>query len=127
MKQNHKSKNNKGLKARPKLLDSADRPQVDIALRRANRSLQTGQLLERLRLRAPQFYNLAEVVGRWVWIAFAEKQPAYVTAALSQFGFHWNSLRQAWQHPCGTVRVERPKFDPRKRFGSRFAADLKAA
>jgi hypothetical protein len=126
MKQHHQSKNTKGLKPRPKLLDSADRPQIDVALRRENRSLGTDELLERLRLRAPQFYNLAEVVGSWVWISFDEKQPAEVTAALSQFGFHWNNLRQAWQHPCGTAEPD-SKFDPRKRFGSHFAADQKAA
>jgi len=37
----------------------------------------------------------------------------------------WNNARQAWQHPCGTIRKERATFDPRKRYRSYFAADMK--
>ena len=41
--------------------------------------------------------------------------------------FHWNNTRQAWQHPCGTITDERADYDPRKRYGSYFAADRIAA
>jgi hypothetical protein len=34
---------------------------------------------------------------------------------------------QAWQHPCGTIADERADYDPRKRYGSYFAADRIAA
>ncbi len=70
---------------------------------------------------------MAEVVGKWVWIQFADKQPATVTSQLSELGFHWNNTRQAWQHPCGLRRSERATFDPRQYFGSYFAADMMTA
>jgi len=46
---------------------------------------------------------------------------------LAQLGFHWNNVRQAWQHPCGVYRDRRVRFDPRRKFGSYFAADGMAA
>jgi hypothetical protein len=64
------------------------------------------------------------VVGKWVWVQFDGKQPATVTNVLSELGFHWNNTRQAWQHPCGTIADERADYDPRKRYGSYFAADV---
>ena len=67
---------------------------------------------------------MAEVIGKWVWIQFAEKQPTTVTRQLSELGFHWNNTRQAWQHPCGLNRYEATPFDPRRYFGSYFAADM---
>jgi hypothetical protein len=65
------------------------------------------------------------VVGKWVWIQFSDKQPPTITSVLAELGFHWNSTRQAWQHPCGTIQRERAAFDPRKRYRSYFAADAK--
>ena len=44
---------------------------------------------------------------------------------LSQFGFHWNNARKCWQHPCGQFATEGSGADPRQKYGSRFAADLK--
>jgi hypothetical protein len=67
---------------------------------------------------------MAEVVGKWVWIQFAEKQPAGITSQLSELGFHWNNTRQAWQHPCGLHREVAATYDPRRRYGSYFAADF---
>ena len=100
---------------------------INHARRRTNRSLDTLRLLNLLRTRAPQFFGMAEVVGKWVWIQFTDKQPPTVTSQLSELGFHWNNTRQAWQHPCGFNRSERATFDPRKYFGSYFAADLMTA
>jgi hypothetical protein len=54
-------------------------------------------------------------------------QPVTITSVLSELGFHWNNTRQAWQHPCGTIADERADYDPRKRYGSYFAADRIAA
>ena len=99
---------------------------IDFARRRANRSLRTPQLLALLRTEAPRFYDLAEVVGSWVWIQFTEKQPAAITAALAELGFHWNPKRQAWQHPCGAVTAGSP-HDPRAKYGSQHPADLQPA
>ena len=84
--------------------------------------LETEKLLGLLRKEAPNFFALAEVVGKWVWIQFTEKQPAEITATLSELGFHWNYTRQTWQHPCGTYRDESADYDPRQRYGSYFAA-----
>ena len=93
----------------------------------ANRSLNTESLLTLLRNQTPRFYDLAEVVGNWVWIQFDAKQPSEVTRALAELGFHWNKARQAWQHPCGVPRDVAASVDPRQKYGSYFAADLKPA
>lgn len=100
---------------------------VDFDLRRANRCLPTDKVLSLLQEEAPRFFELAEVVGKWVWIQFTEKQPRDVTAILSQLGFHWNNTRQAWQHPCGQFRKLPSAIDPREVYGSHFAADQQAA
>jgi hypothetical protein len=101
------------------------RPEIDFDLRRANRTLDTERLLLLLRTEAPRFFEIAEVVGKWVWIQFSDKQPPTITSVLAELGFHWNNARQAWQHPCGTIRRERATFDPRKHYRSYFAADAK--
>ena len=101
-------------------------PRIDYARRQANRELPTDQLLALLRSEAPRFYDLAEVVGKWVWIQFTEKQPREVTATLAQLGFHWNNARQTWQHPCGPVTQGSPG-DPRAKYGARHPADLQPA
>lgn len=97
---------------------------INFARRRVNRSLDALRLLNLLRSRAPQFFGMAEVVGRWVWVQFAQKQPQEVTSQLAELGFHWNNRRQVWQHPCGSNRREAATIDPRKMYGSYFAADL---
>jgi hypothetical protein len=123
-----KSQNQKlGLKSRPEQLNTKQLPKIDLALRRANRALKTENLLALLRSKTPNFFEIAEVVGKWVWIQFDGKQPVTVTSVLAELGFHWNNTRQAWQHPCGTIADERANYDPRKRYGSYFAADRRAA
>lgn len=102
------------------------RLEIDLDLRSANRALASDAVLTLLRQQAPHLYERAEVIGKWVWITFPDKQSREVTQCLSQFGFHWNNVRQAWQHPGGTL-PERQEFDPRKRYGSHFASDEKAA
>jgi hypothetical protein len=101
-------------------------PKIDPVKRRRNRSLPTDRLIEMLQKEAPRLWELAEVVGKWVWVEFSEKQPPQLTAELSQFGFHWNNRRQVWQHPCGQV-LDGANFDPRRRYRSYFPADHQAA
>ena len=36
-------------------------------------------------------------------------------------------FRQTWQHPCGLYRDVAAIFEPRKKYGSYFAADVKPA
>ena len=99
---------------------------LDHDKRREYRSLPTASVLSLLRTQAPRFFELAEIVGHWVWIQFDHKQPREVTAALSQLGFHWNNKRQAWQHPCGRFSLS-TQGNPRDKYGSRFAADSQTA
>jgi len=128
MKTKSKNQNQKsGLSNRPEQLSTENRPKIDMELRRANRQLETEKLLALLRTETPNFFDVAEVVGKWVWIQFSDKQPPDVTKVLAELGFHWNNNRQTWQHPCGTIPDERADYDPRKRYGSYFAADQKAA
>ena len=120
-----KTKSNKNqikAQSRPEQLNTNTRPQINMALRHTNRALNTESILSLLRSQTPNFFELAEVVGKWVWIQFSDKQPSEITRVLSQLGFHWNNTRQAWQHPCGTIPVEAATYDPRKRYGSYFAA-----
>ena len=120
--QNTNKKNQQsGLLNRPEQSSTENRPKIDMALRRANRKLETEKLLALLRSETPNFFELAEVVGKWVWIQFSDKQPSDVTKVLAELGFHWNNTRQTWQHPCGTITDERATYDPRKRYGSYFA------
>lgn len=130
MKTNTKKNQKSGLKSQSEqsntIQKSENRPEIDFALRRTNRSLDTEKLLALLRSEAPRFFDVAEVVGKWVWIQFTDKQPSTITRVLAEFGFHWNNARQTWQHPCGAYR-ERATFDPRKKYRSYFAADVKPA
>ena len=99
---------------------------IDFNRRHRNRALRTESLLHLIRREAPEFWELAEVVGKWVWIQFDGKQPNRITAALSEFGFHWNNRRQVWQHPCGTLTPSSNQ-DPRRKYRSYFPSDLTPA
>jgi hypothetical protein len=119
-------KTKSGLLSRPEPLSTGTRLPINLALRRTNRSLATEELLALLRSETPRFFGMAEVVGRWVWIQFADKQPVAVTRILAELGFHWNNTRQTWQHPCGTIAHDRATYDPRQRYGSYFPAAVKS-
>jgi hypothetical protein len=124
-----KTKNTKSvseLKSRPAQQVENKLPKIDLAKRIRNRSLPTERVLELLRVETPRFWEVAEVVGKWVWIQFEQEQPSEVTVALSQLGFHWNNRRQVWQHPCGHI-TDSASFDPRRRYGSYFPADHQQA
>jgi len=95
---------------------------IDFRLRFQNRGLSTAQLLDRLYNETPRFWELCQVVGKWVWIQFGQKQPRNVTAQLSQLGFHWNRRRQLWQHPCGQFRTG-SWIDPREKYPTFYPAD----
>ena len=102
-------------------------PYVNFQQRDENRALATEKVLDLLRQWLPAAYDLAEVVGKWVWVTFPEQPAEQVRGQLSQFGFHWNNSRKCWQHPCGQFATEGSGQDPRQKYGSHFAADLKAA
>ena len=102
------------------------RPRIDMAKRTANRQLATRDLLALLRSEAPSLYEVAQVVGKWDWVQFSEKQPLEVTSVLAQLGLHWNNKRQVWQHPCGVLTEGSPDA-PREKYGTLFAADAQPA
>ena len=106
--------------------NTAELPKIDLNRRNRNRALPMESLLNLIKQEAPDFWNLAEVVGKWVWIQFEGKQPREITAILSELGFHWNNRRQVWQHPCGQV-TRRADFDPRRKHRSFFPADANPA
>jgi precorrin-6B methylase 1 len=76
---------------------------IDLAARRVQSRFADERVLACCKTKAPRFWEMAEVVGKWVWIQFDEKQPPQITAELSELGFHWNNRRQVWQHPCGQI------------------------
>ena len=102
------------------------RPYVNFEERERNRQLPVERVLEILKRWNPRQYELAEVVGKWVWITFAEQPDERVRADLSQLGFHWNNVRKCWQHPCGQVTT-RGQQNPREKYTSYFPADQAAA
>ena len=74
----------------------------------------------------PAQFELAEVVGKWVWITFPEPPLERVRAELSQLGFHWNNTRKCWQHPCGAT-LPRGTQEPREKYPVYAPAQAAAA
>jgi len=107
MKTNTNKNQNAKAQSRPEQLSTDNRPKINFKRRFANRALDTQKLLTLLGNEFPNFFKLAEVVGKWVWIQFEGKQPVEIISTLSELGFHWNNTRQAWQHPCGTITDRR--------------------
>jgi len=58
----------------------------------------------------------ADVVGRWVWVRFAEKPSAEVRALLKRNGFRWVQGRGEWAHACG-IHSRRGHGNPRDKYG----------
>jgi hypothetical protein len=127
----------KGLLARPDQLQSTNNNtaaaeqqeprgllRIDFEQRQFNRSLPTNEVLDLVHRRLRHAFDFAEVVGKWVWITFPEPQEQQVTAELSQLGFHWNSRRKVWQHPCGVFKGE--PTDPRTKYQTARAQEVAA-
>jgi hypothetical protein len=53
---------------------------IDFRLRFQNRGLSTAQVIDMLYRETPRFWELCQVVGKWVWVEFHQKQPRNVTA-----------------------------------------------
>jgi hypothetical protein len=90
--------------------------------------LPTQKVLEFLRAQLPQQYELAEIVGKWIWLEFPKASNRAAANTLHRLGFQWNQRRCVWQHPCGACApfASHPQ-DPRSKYGSYFAADLQPA
>jgi len=102
------------------------RPYVNFEERDRNRQLPVEKVLDTLRQWIPRAYELAEVVGKWIWISFPEQPVETLRADLSQLGFHWNNTRKCWQHPCGET-LPRGQQNPREKYATYFPADRIAA
>jgi hypothetical protein len=75
----------------------------------------TLQLLEKLKTQMPEIWNQAEVVGHWVWLEFNVAPEKHVRGKLRELGFHWNHVRQCWQHPCG-AHTPHSRHDPKEKY-----------
>ena len=56
----------------------------------ANRRLSTEAVLNCLQTRLPRQYQLAEVVGKWVWLDISPAGKPNLAGWLWALGFHWN-------------------------------------
>ena len=99
---------------------------IDTEARKQNRTLPTEKVLALLQQQDRRLWELAEVVGKWIWVQFKDQPAATLRQQLAQLGFHWNRERQAWQHPCGAFRL-RGFQDPHEKYSSYYPADQKAA
>ena len=99
---------------------------IDSEARKANRTLPTDKVLALLHTVNPDLFNLAEVVGKWIWVQFKDQPAATLRQQLAQLGFHWNRERQAWQHPCGAFRL-RGAGDPHEKYSSYYPGDERPA
>ena len=96
---------------------------IDSEARKANRTLPTEKVLTLLQQQDRRLWELAEVVGKWIWVSFSEQPAPTVRQTLAQLGFHWNRTRQAWQHPCGQFRLSSAS-DPHEKYQAYHPADV---
>ena len=102
--------------------------QADVVLHVANRGLSTGAVLHYLRTRLPRQYEIAEVVGKWIWLDVSPVRKPNLASMLWALGFHWNQRRHVWQHPCGSFNpIGSHPTDPRAKYRSFFPADVMTA
>ena len=94
----------------------------------SDHELPTQKVLGLLKRELPQLYELAEIVGKWIWLEFPKASHRAAANTLYRLGFHWNQRRCIWQHPCGAYApyAAHPQ-DPRSKYGSYFAADMNPA
>jgi len=120
-------KNNSGTPGQIRTTEQSEKKDtrlpIDAEAQKRNRTLPTNKVLELLKSINPGLFNLAEVVGKWVWVQFRETPAPELRQILAQLGFHWNRERQAWQHPCGQFRL-RGFQDPHEKYVSYFPADV---
>ena len=90
---------------------------IDTEARKKNRTLPTDKVLALLQQQDRRLWEMAEVVGKWIWVSFSEQPAPTVRQTLAQLGFHWNRSRQSWQHPCGQFRLS-SAGDPHEKYQS---------
>ena len=96
-----------------------------VSKHQANRELSTDAVLNLLRAKLPRQYEVAEVVGKWVWLDVSPARKPGLASVLWSLGFHWNQRRGVWQHPCGRFDpLGSHPSDPRAKYRSYFPADV---
>jgi hypothetical protein len=105
--------------------DAPVKPYVNFAERDFNRKLSVEKVLEKLERWMPAQFELAEVVGKWIWISFPEPPAERIRVELSQLGFHWNNVRKCWQHPCGET-LPRGQQEPHEKYDVWFPRAIAA-
>jgi hypothetical protein len=99
-----------------------------VSKHQSNRGLSTEAVLNYLRTKLPQQYELAEVVGKWIWLDVSPARKPMLAKVLWSLGFHWNQRRGVWQHPCGKFNpLGSHPTDPRTKYRSYFPADVLTA
>ncbi len=95
---------------------SSTRAERVSAKHNANRELPTQTVLDLLKRELPSQYELAEIVGKWIWLDFPQATHRAAANTLYRLGFHWNQRRCVWQHPCGAFApyATAPRRDPRQ-------------
>ena len=96
---------------------------IDSEARMKNRTLPTDKVLALLQQQDRRLWELAEVVGKWIWVSFSEQPAPTVRQTLAQLGFHWNRTRQSWQHPCGQFRLS-SAGDPHEKYQAYHPAEV---
>jgi hypothetical protein len=113
---------------RPSSASKTSKTQQEFVRHCANRRLSTEAVLNYLRTRLPNQYELAEVVGKWVWLDVSPARKPALANLLWALGFHWNQRRSVWQHPCGKFDpLGSHPTDPRTKYRSYFPADVQFA
>jgi hypothetical protein len=125
----YKQKSEIKAQSRPEQLSTStgNRPKINLELRRANRHWKPKNCWRCSAVKRRTFLNWP----KWLASGFGFSSPTSNRRPSPRFGRAWLSLEQhpagVWQHPCGTIPDERATYDPRKRYGSYFAADQKPA
>ena len=78
------------------------KPYVNYAERDTNRALPTDKVLQKLRSDLPEQYNLAEVVGKWIWITFRTFPPTLSARASHSLGSTGTTSVSAGNTPAAT-------------------------
>ena len=113
---------------RPSSVSKTSKAQPDFVRHCTNRRLSTEKVLNYLRTRLPNQYELAEVVGKWVWLDVSPARKPALASLLWALGFHWNQRRGVWQHPCGSFDpLGAHPTDPRTKYRCYFPADMQPA
>jgi hypothetical protein len=110
---------------RPSSVSKISNAQPDFVRHCTNRKLTTEAFLNYLRTRLPRRSEVAEVVGKWVWLDISSSRKLNLAALLWALGFHWNKRRAVWQHPCGSFDpLGSHPVDPRVKYRSYFPANV---